>query len=72
MMKVYRDKDSKVINIGEWDYMEEEVVEEILDEESGEISLVNKIIRHNPVPDGATFAEEDVITLSDGGIGAAE
>lgn len=72
MMKVYRDKYGKVINIGEWDYMEEEVVEEILDEKSGEISLVNKILRHNPLPEGATFSEEDVITLSDGGISAAE
>ncbi|MCE5368486.1 hypothetical protein [Klebsiella oxytoca] len=72
MMKVYRDKDGKVINIGEWDYMEEEILGEIVDEESKAVSLVKRTIRHNPVPEGATFTEEDVITLSDGGIGATE
>lgn len=38
MMKVYIDKDGKVINIGEWDYMEEEILGEIVDEESKAVS----------------------------------
>jgi hypothetical protein len=60
---VIRDKNGKVINIGEWDYMKEDVE----DHETGEvIQLVN-----NPFPEGATFTTEEIVTLEDGGKAAA-
>lgn len=64
MMKVFRDKDGRVINIGEWDYMEEAVE----DPATGIVTTV----QHNPPPDGATSADEEVVELPDGGLVAAQ
>lgn len=58
---VIRDKDNNVINIGEWDYMEELQVDP---ETMEEVLVVN-----NPLPEGSTSAEEEIITLDDGGLG---
>lgn len=56
---VIRDKDGNVINIGAWDYMEEMI-------EDG------SIVQHNPFPEGATSTEEEIVTLPDGGLAAAD
>lgn len=59
-MKVIRDTDGAVINIGDWDYS----VSVRVDAETGsEISVVN-----NPLPEGATEHEEVVVTGWDGGL----
>jgi hypothetical protein len=63
MMKVIRNKEGKVINIGEWDNMEERIEDPV----TGDITIAE----HNPLPDGATYADEDVVYLPDGGIAAA-
>lgn len=63
MMKVIRNKEGKVINIGEWDYMEEHIE----DQETGEFTIAE----HNPLPEGATSSDEEVVELSDGGLAAA-
>uniref|UniRef100_A0AB38Z412 Uncharacterized protein n=1 Tax=Klebsiella phage vB_KpnM_Iguana_ER37 TaxID=3076781 RepID=A0AB38Z412_9CAUD len=63
MMKVIRNKEGKVINIGEWDYMKEHIE----DPETGEITIAE----HNPLPDGATSADEEIVELPDGGLAAA-
>lgn len=55
IMKVYRDASGAVINIGEWDLMAETL-------EDGEVAI------HNPVPDGATSADEPVGERADGGL----
>lgn len=62
-MTVFRDSGGSVINIGPWDYME---IPDI-DEEKGEVTIINL----NPLPEGATSQEEDVVTLDDGGYAAA-
>jgi len=59
-MKIYRDKLGKVINIGEWDYVEETIT----DEETGEESTV----QHNPLPKDAIESDEDVVGGWDGGL----
>jgi len=58
-MKVIRDKEGKVINIGEWDFQKS-----IITEDDGSESVVIG----NPFPDGATESEEDVVTGWDGGL----
>ncbi|MEO9347970.1 hypothetical protein [Acinetobacter radioresistens] len=57
--KVYRDKDGNVINIGEWDYII------TCDEDNNEVI-------NNPLPAGATFQDEEIVILDDGGLAAAE
>jgi len=61
---VYRDSAGVVINIGEWDFME--VI--FVDPDTGEEI---KRVQNNPIPDGATSAEEEIVTLEDGGLAAA-
>lgn len=61
---VIRDKNGKVINIGEWDYMKEDVE----DVTTGEVMQVI----NNPLPEGATSAEEEIVILDDGGRAAAK
>ena len=55
--KVYRNNLGHVINIGEWDYF-------ISYNEHGE-EVIN-----NPLPEGTTFSEEEIVILSDGGLSA--
>lgn len=59
IMKVIRDSSGKVINIGDWDYMEQAVVDDITGSES--------IVKINPLPVGATESHEEVSINSDGG-----
>lgn len=62
---VIRDKSGNPINIGGWDFMEEKLTDpDTLD--------VISVVQHNPLPEGATSAEEDIIILPDGGLAAAE
>lgn len=60
--KIFRDSTGKVINIGPWDYMEIPQV----NDDTGEVSFI--IL--NPLPQGATSKDEEVVTLSDGGFAA--
>lgn len=56
---VFRDENGRVINIGPWNYMEMPV----MDEENGELTWVI----NNPLPEGATSSDEDVIPDGHGG-----
>lgn len=60
MSKVYRDASGKVINIGEWDYL----IESVIDENTGKLVQ----IQHNPLPEGHTISEEETVVGWDGGI----
>lgn len=68
---VIRDKDRSVINIGPWDYGIVELLEEGFDEEGkpAHRKIGERIT--NPLPDGATSAEEEVLERDDGGLAAA-
>ncbi len=54
-MIVFRDIKGNVINIGEWDLMLS-------------LDYENNMVINNPLPDGATFQEEEILTLPDGGL----
>ena len=62
-MKVIRDIDGKVINIGEWDYCYSTEFGENGDE---------VFVATNPMPAGATESDEEVVTGWDGGLYAAD
>ncbi len=59
MMKVYRSEQGDVINLGEWD-----LAEEIIKKDDDTYETVY----HNPLPQGATFKDEEVIVGWDGGL----
>lgn len=56
---VIRDKNGVCINIGPWNHMVS------YDDDGNQYDA-------NPLPEGATSAEEDIVTLPDGGLAAAE
>lgn len=56
---IIRDKNGTVINIGPWDYIEETLGD-------------GSVIQHNPLPEGATSTEGEIVTLPDGGLAAAD
>lgn len=58
--KVIRDSTGKVINIGDWDYMEEKIIDIKTNTPAS--------IIHNPLPDGVTFSEEEIEATPDGGL----
>lgn len=58
--KVIRDSTGKVINIGEWDFMEEITIDPI--------TSIETTIIHNPIPDGTVESQEEVKVLTDGGL----
>lgn len=58
-MKVIKDKNGKVINIGEWDYM----VEERMDNQKNIFEIIK-----NPMPEGAYEADAEVAVGEDGGL----
>lgn len=62
-MKVIRDAEGKPINIGDWDYCYAMEFGENGDE---------VMVATNPLPVGATEADEDVIVGFDGGFYAAD
>lgn len=62
-MTVYRDSNGKVINIGAWDYMEVSFIDDD--------GVGNSVWVSNPLPDGATSKEEEVIVRDNGGLAAA-
>jgi hypothetical protein len=78
MMKIYRNADGTLINIGEWDYMIEEYTEAQplpfgWTPESGislppEYTPVKKIKINNPLPEGAYEDQAEVVAGSDGGL----
>jgi len=53
-MKVYRDAEGNLINIGEWDEQRDE-------DEQG------NIVVNNPIPVGTVESDEEVVTGADGG-----
>lgn len=57
-MKIYRDKNGKCINIGDWDYKVEQ------DFVNGQIVDVQK----NPLPEGAYEDDAEVLVANDGGL----
>ena len=77
-MKIYRDANGVLINIGEWDYMIEEYTEVQplpvgWKPESGtplpsEYTHVTKNKINNPLPHGAYEEQADVVKGSDGGL----
>lgn len=68
---VIRDRDGAVINIGPWEYITVDVLETFIDESGNPAQRKVGERIANPIPDGATSAEEDVITTEDGGLAAA-
>ena len=60
MTKVYRNEQGDLINIGAWDFMEEDVTD-------SETQKVTRVI-HNPLPDGAVESEEETEIGWDGGV----
>lgn len=79
-MKIYRDADGKVINIGDWDYkitrvpeLDPETQQPLFQRlESGDFvpKTVQKAL--NPLPTGATEGEADVEIREDGGLYVAD
>jgi hypothetical protein len=77
-MKIYRDANGVLINIGEWDYMTEEHTEVQplpigwnLESEiplPPECTPVTKIRINNPLPNGAYEEQAEVVKGSDGGL----
>ena len=84
MTEVWKDKDGKVINIGEWDYKYTPVenpdaddltwgaVKSLLEEGKNPLFLYDedgKVVMEakNPLPEGASSEEVEVVSLSDGG-----
>lgn len=59
-MKIYRDANGNVINIGEWDYCI------VRDPDTGED------VMHNPLPAGAYEDEAEVVAGWDGGLYLAD
>jgi hypothetical protein len=57
IMTIIRNAEGAVINIGPWDYMNEE-------REDGDIV-------HNPLPDGAYEDQAEIVERADGGLEAA-
>lgn len=81
-MKIYKDASGKLINIGEWDFLLQEYTEaapipEGWTPESG-ISLPEECMPkkktriRNPLPEGATEHEAEVVTGFDGGLYLAD
>lgn len=60
---VIRDSSGNVINIGEWDYCYETVIDP-------ETNVETKVI-HNPLPAGAVISQEEIEVLPDGGLTVA-
>ena len=75
-MKVIKNAEDQVINIGEWDYMyQEQIVQKKLnvseitpDTNMDEYKPKTVVIAMNPMPEGAYESEADVVTGSDGGL----
>lgn len=78
MMKIYRDANGNLINIGEWDFLIEEYFEAapIPDGWSPELNVslpekcqpVQKTRIRNPLPEGAYEEQAEVVKGSDGGL----
>lgn len=56
-MKVYRNKDGDIINIGEWEILKSIIVSE--DGYEDELTI-------NPIPEGSTITDEEVTMGFDG------
>jgi len=75
-MKVIKDKNGKVINIGEWDYMIENKIEKLdppkdvvlTEEELEQYKLKTVQVIRNPMPEGAYEADAEVAVGEDGGL----
>jgi ABC-type uncharacterized transport system involved in gliding motility auxiliary subunit len=75
-MKVIKNADGQVINIGEWDYMyQEQIVQKTmnLSELTTETNIddykpKNLLVARNQMPEGAFEDEADVVVGADGGL----
>ncbi len=63
--QVVKDSAGTVINIGPWDYVEMEEASSILDALG---NPVVKVVKTNPLPNGAYEDEADIIEGWDGGL----
>lgn len=59
IMKIYRNANGTVINIGEWD-----VMSALSEDSDGNLITVE----YNPLPEDILVSDEEVITLDDGGL----
>lgn len=62
-MKIFRNQNGEVINIGEWDYRS---VTENIEKDDGTVESVTTV--YNPLPIGAYEDEGEIGTLSDGSL----
>lgn len=60
LMKVIRDSNGTVINIGDWDYQKSEVIDDLTGE--------RRVVKANPLPDASTEGMEEVVIGWDGGL----
>lgn len=67
-MKVIKNAEGHVINIGEWDYRPKEQTALKHNPETGGYSVETEIVVRNPLPDGAFEDEVEVIEGYDGGL----
>jgi hypothetical protein len=75
-MKVIKDKDGNVINIGEWNYMIEDKIEKLdppkdvvlTEEELEQYKLKTIQVIKNPMPEGAYEDVAEVVVGEDGGL----
>lgn len=58
-MKIYRNANGTVINIGEWD-----VMSALSEDSDGNLITVE----YNPLPEDILVSDEEVITLDNGGL----
>jgi hypothetical protein len=64
-MKVIRSSTGAIINIGDWDYCEQEIPSLLLDAKG---QPIQKKERLNPLPEGAYEDEADIVRGYDGGL----
>lgn len=67
-MKIIRNADGHVINIGEWDYVYQEQTILKPDQETGRYRVETAIVAKNPMPNGALEDEAEIIKGWDGGL----
>jgi hypothetical protein len=67
-MKIYRDANGVLINIGEWDYAYQEQTVLKPNADAGGYSVETEIVAKNPMPDGVLEDEAEIIEGWDGGL----
>jgi hypothetical protein len=67
-IKVIKDANGNVLNIGDWDYMYQESTVVKRDTDTGGYVVETVNVARNPMPDGAFEAEAEVVKGYDGGL----